>query len=266
MSSVANERADIQLVKEDSAWLSKNVKINLVAALRIVIIEHQSRPARYLSGPLSSHDATNLTEAAGLGHGQGASFLADFGASAASDAEKILADFESNDARKRRLVDTYFSERRSFMMVADYVYSIKIYDRLPIFTRVDRRLSTLYRLQLSAPIKDEVESSLPAYLEAIGDSMATLEPGLQAVTDDKLILTEDVEVDWVFTIMTEAVHALSVILHLANGNGEDHAPSASVNQWFALVGTYSFFETLQPVSYDSPSSFPNTDQADLLLA
>lgn len=250
MGPSANDRVDINLVKEDSKWLSKNVKLNLVAALRIVIIEFQSRPARYLLGPLSSHDATNLTEAAGLGHGQGASFLADYGAPVASDAEKIFADFESNDARRRRLIDTYFSERRSFAMVADYVYSIKIYDQLPIFTRVSRKLLTFYRLQTTAPIADEVEGSLPAYLEALSDTMATLEPGLQALTDDRLILAEDVEMEWVFTIMTEAVHTLSVILHLADGNGEEHAPSASVKQWFALAGTYSFFQTFYPVSYD----------------
>lgn len=177
--------------------------------------------------------------------------MADFGASAASDAEKILTDFESNDARRRRLVDTYFTERRSFMMVADYIYSIKIYDQLPIFTGVDRKLSTLYRLQLSGTVKDEVENSMPAYLEVLSDSMASLEPGLQSLTDDKLILSEDVEMDWVYTIMTEAVHALSVILHLADGSSDDHAPSASVNQWFALMGMYSFFDNFQPVSLDT---------------
>lgn len=258
MTAAGHDRIDIHLVRGDSEWLSKNVKLNLVAALRIVIIELQSRPASYLRGPLSSHDATNLTEAAGLGHGQGASFMADLGASTALDADKILADFESDDARRRRLIDTYFSERRCFTMVADYAYSLKIYDQLPIFTRVDRKLSNLYRLKLSVPVKEEVNASLPVYLETLSKLLAGLEKGLLDLTDDKLILTEDVEVDWVYTTMTEAVHLLSVILHLADASAEDHVPSAAVTKWFSLMATYQFFGSFQPVSYTlTPPWFSN---------
>lgn len=248
VTSADSERVDIKIIKEDAQWLSKNVKINLVAALRIVIVEFQSRSSRYLLGPLSSQDATNLQEAAGLASGNGMSLLSELGAATATDAEQILADFETVDARKKRLVETYFEERRNFMMVADYAHSIKLYGQLPIFTRVDRKLSQLYRLSSPTQAKDEIETLLPAYMKVLSDSLESLDGGLQSLTDDQVVLVDDLELDWVFTVLTETVHGMSVILQLADCNDLDYAPSGTVHQWFALMETYSFFYNIQAVS------------------
>ncbi|RGP63094.1 hypothetical protein FLONG3_10035 [Fusarium longipes] len=237
-------RPDIESIKKDAEWLSKNAKINLVAALRIVVIEHQSRPARHLSGPLSSQDAKNLQEAAGLNNGQGSGFLSDLGSAAALDAEEIWAEFEKTETRQRRLFDTYLTERRFFMMAADYANSIKLYGRLPTFASADLDLAKTYRLTL--PARDDAEPLLPTYLQILTDSMSSIESGLRAVTDEKWV-TEEVEVDWIRTLLTEAVHALSVVFQIVDSFGDDFAPSNAVNQWFSLMEIYRFFDTVQPI-------------------
>ena len=47
--------------------------------------------------------------------------------------------------------------------------------------------------------------------------------------------------------MTEIVHALSVVFQLVDGLGTDFSPSGSINQWFSLMETYMFFDSVQPI-------------------
>ncbi|KAF4986921.1 hypothetical protein FGRMN_10616 [Fusarium graminum] len=237
-------RPDVGSIKKDAEWLSKNAKINLVAALRVVVVEYQSRPARHLSGPLSSQDAKNLQEAAGLNNGQSSGFLMDLGSAAALDAEEIWAEFEKPETRQRRLFDTYLTERRFFMMSADYANSIKLYGRLPTFAKADLDLAKTYGLTL--PTRDDAEPLLPTYLQILTDSMSCIESGLKAVTDEAWV-TEEVELDWLRTLLTEAIHALSVVFQIVDSFGDDFAPSSAVNQWFSLMEVYRFFDAVQPI-------------------
>lgn len=237
-------RANVEAIKKDAEWLSKNAKLNLVAALRVVVIEYQSRPARHLLGSLSSQDATNLQEAAGLNNGQGSAFVSDLGAAAALDAEEIWTQFEKPETRQRHIFDTYLTERRYFMMAADYAHSILLYDRLPTFAKVDIDLSKRYRLKL--PSREDAEPLLPAYFEVLISSMRSIEAGFKAVTEEDWV-TDDVELDWLRTLLTETVHALSVAFQVIDSFGDDFAPSSAVSQWFSLMGVYNFFDAVQPV-------------------
>ncbi|KMQ81421.1 pom34-binding nucleoporin component, partial [Lasius niger] len=63
VSAALTDTCDAETIKKDAQWLSTNAKVNLVAALRIAVIEIQSRASRHLMGPLSSQDITNLQEA-----------------------------------------------------------------------------------------------------------------------------------------------------------------------------------------------------------
>ena len=247
MTSASNERYDIKAVKEDTEWLSKNVNINLTTALRLVVVEFQSRASRYLMGPLSLQDATNLQEAAGLSNGQGTGLVADLGSAAARDADETWNDFEATTARKQRLFDTYLAERRFFMMVADYASSIKLYGRLPTFAPVVGNVAQMYRLK-GLQTADELESLLPAYLQVLTNSMTRIESGLAAVTDDKILSSEDNEMEWIRTYLSEAVHALSIVFQVADSYENEFPPASSVNQWFSLMEVYNFFDNVHPVS------------------
>ncbi|ETR99158.1 hypothetical protein M419DRAFT_11261 [Trichoderma reesei RUT C-30] len=247
VTSASTDRYDIDQFKEDAKWLSKNAKVNLVAALRVVLVEYQSRSSRHLLGPLSSHDAANLQEAAGLQNGQGLAFLSDLGAAAALDADEISAEFDKADTRRRRLFDTFLTERRFFIMVADYATSIKLYQRLPIFAPGDDSVADLYKLRMSAQPRDEMEAMLPAYLDVVSSCMSGIEAGMKAFTDEEVLLNDGVELEWIRSLLTEVVHSLSVVLQLVDCYGSDFPPSSAINQWFSLMEIYGFFDSIQPI-------------------
>ncbi|KAL7788327.1 nucleoporin subcomplex protein binding to Pom34 domain-containing protein [Trichoderma ceciliae] len=248
VTPASTDRYDINVFKDDAKWLSRNAKVNLVAALRVVVIEYQSRSSRHLLGPLSSQDAANLQEAAGLQNGQGSAFLSDMGASAALDADEISAEFEKPEAKRRRLFDTLLTERRFFIMAADYATSIKLYKRLPIFAPGDDSIADLYKLKLSAQPRDEMETLLPAYLDVVSSCMSGIEAGMKAFTDEALLLNDEVELDWLRSLLTEVVHSLSVVLQLVDCYGSDFPPSSVINQWFSLMEIYGFFDSIQPIN------------------
>ncbi|KAF4503916.1 hypothetical protein G6O67_008851 [Ophiocordyceps sinensis] len=232
---------DVKTFKADAEWLSQNAKINPVAALRVVIVEAQSRPFRHLMGPLSSQDAANLQEAAGLQNGQGASFLSDLGASSALDSDEIAADFESADSRKRRLFDTLLAERRSFLMTMDHMHSVKLYGRLPVSAVIDENLALLYKLKGAADANDDTASLLSAYLKIVSGCMGSIETGLRSLTDESLLLLDHIELDWLRSLLTETIHALSVVFQIVDSLGDDFPPSGAINQWFSLMDLYNFF-------------------------
>lgn len=246
VTSASTEKLDIKVLKEDAEWLSKNAKTNLVAALRIVVAEHQSRSSRHLVGPLSSQDATNLHEAAGLKDGQSAAFLSDLGSAAAMDADEISAEFEKQESRRIRLFETLLSERRHYMMAIDYANSVKLFGRLPIYAPGNERISESFKFG-TRPTKEQIEALLPAYFKVLTDCTGRIESGLLSTTDDALLSNDKTEIEWLRTLFTEIVHALSVIFQLVDSLGDEFAPPSSVTQWFSLMEMYNFFESVQPI-------------------
>lgn len=247
VASAAANKADIKVLKEDAEWLSKNAKINLVAALRVVVVEHQSRATRHLLGPLSSQDATNLQEAAGLKDGQGAAFLSNIGAASPQDADEIAAEFEKEESRRRRLFETLLAERRYFMMAMDYANTLKLFAKYPFHFDGSDDLFDLFGFKKSSNQKEEIESLLPVYLETFTRCTKGIESGLNALTDDKLLATELFEIDYLRTLLTEATHTLSVIFQLVESLDVHFAPASVVSQWFSLMEVYNFFDSIQPI-------------------
>jgi nuclear pore complex protein Nup188 len=250
-TTASNGRIDINIVKEDAEWLSRTARLNLVAALRVVIVEIQSRPAQHLTTPLSSQDAANLQEAAGLNNGQGNSFLSELGAANAADADEIWTDLEKPDQRKRRIFDTYLTERRYFMMTADLAHSIQIYGRLPIYAPVAGNLAQLYRMTMTGQTNDEVDALLSAYIRIVGDRMGRLDTGVKDMTDDNLLQSEDTEISLAHTLLVEVIHAMSVVFQLADNLEDRFPPSTVVSSWFSIMDQYAFLSNVQPVRYFS---------------
>ncbi|KAK2606003.1 hypothetical protein QQS21_003629 [Conoideocrella luteorostrata] len=248
VTSASADKYDIKLLKEDAQWLSKSAKLNLVAALRIAVLELQFRPSLHLVGPLSSQDAKNLQEAAGIQKGQRTSFMTDLGPGAALDADEIISEFEKPDSRRQRLFDIFLSERQYLMMTMGYLQSIRLYGRLPIFARDGDKLAPFYRLKISPNLKDESVSFLSGYLKIVTTCMASLEAGLISITDDGLLLRDEIELNWLRTLLTEVIHSLSVVFQVVDSLGNDFPPSSVINQWFSLMDMYNFFDTIQPIN------------------
>ncbi len=127
-----DERYDIRKIKEDAQWLSKATKINEVAALRIVVVEFQSRADAHLNGPLSTQDVANIQQAAGARGFARPRVCSQLSTRRVSRMREVLwADFEKDLTRRRRLLTVYLSERRHFMSSLDNLMSFLFYSKIP---------------------------------------------------------------------------------------------------------------------------------------
>lgn len=241
-----NDKFDIKVIKEDAQWLSRNAKVNLVAALRATVIEFQSRPGSHLTGPLSSQDAVNLQEAAGVTNVQSSSLVPVSGA--ALDAETLWANFEKEESRRQRLFQTYLAERRHFMMTATLVQENVLYTQPSAPTPTGEEPSTPTELIAANDRPKYLDDLLTAYLQYVTESIGRLAEGLEANVEDKSLLVEDLELEWMRTALTEVVHALLVVFQSVDGNGDSFVPSPVVGQWFSLMDNYGFLNGINAVS------------------
>lgn len=241
-----NEKFDINIIKEDAHWLSKNAKVNLVTALRAVVVEFQSRPASHLTGPLSTQDAVNLQEAAGITNIQSSTLAPLSGV--ALDAETIWTEFEKPETRRQRLFQTYLAERRYFLMTASLVHETLLYGQPSAQLTAAAGLSTPPTLLAADERPKYLNDLLTTYLDYVMEAAGRLAEGLGAVIDDKSLLVEELEMDWMHTVLTELVHAMSVVFQSVDGNGDTFAPGGVVGQWFSFMDGYGFFSGITAVS------------------
>ena len=244
----SNGKYDVKTLKTDAQWLAKNAKINPVAALRIALIESQSRPAAHLAGQLSLQDELNLRDAAGESEAQSSS-LAIAGGAESTDADSLWEKFQKEDSRRLRLFKTYLSERRSFVMAVNYIHSIMFYGRLPIATNTPlEKLTQQYKLPQPVSRQDDiegrralVENTAGAYLDLLADVIEEFETPLEAVTDDPIVATEEVALEWIRTSLDQAVNAVSVVFQALDFMDAGMVEPQLVARWFSMMKGHGFF-------------------------
>ncbi|PKS10052.1 hypothetical protein jhhlp_004677 [Lomentospora prolificans] len=248
----SNGKYDVKTVKEDAQWLSKNARINLLAALRIVAIELQSRATFHLAGPLSLQDSLNLQDAAGGNEVQSTSIVATLATPGSVDADALWDEFQKEESRRARIYVTYLYERRFFLMVANYIHSIIFYERLPIATETPLlNLRELYGLPRPMSREDDttgrrgfVEKTVAVYLDLLGELTNSLDGGLEATTDDPLVIQDDVAIDWLRTEVDQAVHATLVVFQALDYMRGALVNPKIVSRWFSMMKIHCFFEQL----------------------
>ncbi|KAK3692416.1 nucleoporin subcomplex protein binding to Pom34-domain-containing protein [Podospora appendiculata] len=244
-----NDRYDIAVIKEDVVWLSKNANINEVAALRVVVVEFQSRPQSHLTGPLSTQDVVHIQEAAGVSDAQTSTILALLNVSAVADAESTWADFETVTSRRQRILAHYLSERRSFMSAADSIMRFLLhYNTGSMGREVDVLRQAVVQdafgfsdLTLQTSVL-RFEAIIPAYINLLGACIERSQTGPATVDPD--FVTQQLELDWARTSLTEAIHAMTITFQLLDLMGARFASQDTVSQWFRFVDTYEFLEPL----------------------
>ncbi|KAL1842847.1 hypothetical protein VTJ49DRAFT_4014 [Mycothermus thermophilus] len=249
-----NDPYDLDTIKKDALWLSKTLNIGEVAALRVVLIEFQSRAHSHLTGPMSSQDVANIQEAAGVGDAQASAVLALVNVASAVDAESTWADFETETCRRQRLLATYLCERRSFVAVADALLAFLLHSRLSDSAAGLKQLRAdilrdAFAFDDNADVPDTtlLDALAPPYMRTLEDCFRRTQMLPESLSPD--VVTEQLEVDWVRTAAAEAVHAMSLIFQILDLGASIFAPPALVSQWFGLMDTCEFFESVGGV-YD----------------
>jgi nuclear pore complex protein Nup188 len=248
-----NPKYDVKAIKEDAIWLSKNARVNLLAALRVVVIEFQSRPRSQLTGPISSQDVANLQEAAGATSAQTSTILPGLNLASTRDAADIQADFEKEESRRRRIFQTYLTERRYFSMSVDYLFTLMLHEQLPscptteATTKIRNSCLEAYGLTSQTPSAEAPARTYHAlisqYFTIVADSIKSCED-ITSVAEDQILHDDEMQLEWMKTFLAEAIHAMTVSYQLLDLSSQVLVSAELVRQWFQFVGDTSFLEVL----------------------
>ncbi|KAL7626047.1 hypothetical protein AAE478_002817 [Parahypoxylon ruwenzoriense] len=253
-----NDKYDINVLKEDALWLSKNARINEVAALRVVVVEFQSRARSQLLGPISNQDVANLREAAGASNAQTTNILPGFNIASTRDASEIQADFEKPQSRKRRIFQTYLDERRYYAATNDHIFTLMLHERLPTSPATDAsrtiRKSFLeaYGMSPKQPQKSSADTPTRTfhalasqYLNLLPDSIQNSQTAIDTAVGDPDLFTEELHERWIQTWLTEALHRMVIVFQLLDLSSDAFVSAQLAQQWFALVSAFGFLDQLQ---------------------
>ncbi|KAF7502876.1 hypothetical protein GJ744_004971 [Endocarpon pusillum] len=259
VTPASNGHYNIEEIKEDALWLSKEVDLNEIEALRIAIVEWQNRPRDMLREGLSEteqaslHDVLGALSAAGplsrcldatVGHGPSRSFL-------------------SAERRKARLLNIYLEETRSLLGSCEKLVCISLSEEaLPIMSTVgsketsdaDKQIRDLGKSvfdQLTkVGTKDGFESHATSCIEAMQSRLDSVAHGNGwHKPEDK---EAEIERNWVTSNIQELI-LLSDFILVNLRTFRRIAKSSIVLLWFQLVSKYDFFGAFQPQSEEQAS-------------
>jgi nuclear pore complex protein Nup188 len=244
-----NGNYNIAQIKEDAQWLSKEASVNELVALRIVIIEWQSRSETKLLHGFSEEESASIQEAAGGNNLRTSMFL---------PKSSLLSSggngFDSSDSRRLRLLRVYLSERRHLAKVAEIVYraGLGVKElRLPIVngkestTTLQSLGAELLRSRFKALNDQDMSTILMECIEALRQRVDELQNGSSWYKDQDP--PEDIEMDWGRTKILEMIHTMQIMFDVLEVS-ETITTHSVVHAWFQFASDCAFFHRFSPVS------------------
>ncbi|KAL8698107.1 MAG: hypothetical protein Q9224_002002 [Gallowayella concinna] len=263
-------RYDVKQIQDDTLWLSAKAAVDEVTALRIVILEWQTRPASRLQHSSPPDD----TPASG-GPFNGSRFQPALSASRStylfrpqSDGVMPVEKMIGEDGRRKQLVSIYLAELLYKLKTCSYLIGTA-------FSRTkDGRI-----------VSSQPSGFIPRWVEEVGSDIIHSwdVTGVSQVTGKNVLISgvdafrsrirkleegcgwfpnhdfnEPVEVDCCQSQILEMMVILDIMLVILGIL--DRLPRADVViSWFRLMTDYGFFEVFEPVSQISQSQFSETD-------
>ncbi|KAF9693042.1 hypothetical protein EKO04_008987 [Ascochyta lentis] len=239
-------------IKEDSLWLSKEAQIAEYAALQLVAQEWQSRATVQLLSGLTEEEALSVQEAAGL---------ANFGASTFVPNSSLLStplaststQFDTQDQRRLRIIEIYHSTCAAIIRISQLLIS---WGAAPYL-----RSQTIYG--------NDYHTVGAGWIEELGQNIATaqnagpataLDQCLQAVKkrcdlldggytwDVAEPIIEPASEKWVVAQTVELLH----LLHLAHVHADvvvkGFVPAATIEEWLTTFIARGFFREFPVVT------------------
>lgn len=248
INATPNDKYDINAIKQDAKWLSENASINEVEALRAVVLEFQGRSHSHLTGPLSTQDVLNLQEAAGVSNAQALGILGPVDVSTATDAELIWTQFEMEESRRRRLLDTLLNEQRCFMATADCLVTFLLYQP----PSLSATQATELRQDILKDVFGSEEQGVPnissfvplanKYLEFLPESLdATQLPEKL----DARYATDELGIAFLAAGLTRVAHAMSVVFQILDKTSVTFAAPETVSNWFTFVNNCQWLTSIE---------------------
>ncbi|KAF2470193.1 uncharacterized protein BDR25DRAFT_287981 [Lindgomyces ingoldianus] len=252
VTSAANAHYNIEEIKADSAWLSQQAHISEYAALRLTMLEWQSRPAAQLLSGLTEEEALSVQEAAGISNLGASTFVTNSSILTAPSGFALQADtqFNSPEHRKLRLIDVYHSERASVLRVSQLLICWgaakdlrQAYGRE--YRVCDDWLEQLGQAVASRQQRPSQSSPGASFLSqcirtvnAISDGLVDLSGFTWNVPDSILQAAAE---KWVTAQISEAIQILHIALAHADLFHKKFVPAAIVEEWFTSMSDRDFF-------------------------
>ena len=253
-----NPRYDIGQIKEDTLWLSKETKIDEVSALRIAILEWQTRPAvQLLRGSL-------VDEIAPLAKGLGGSQLqASFSGAASSLFGKSFAiganapaPFDDSGPRRRRVLGTYLSERRYILKTTEYITfaaSCKAQVESPneltnqAFSWLEEVGSAIISIwKENGSTRSKSKNFVAEAVDALRSRTESLTRGSGWVSDESQ--QEEIELAWARNQIVEMIHIMQILLIRLDSSLTKLITPDLILPWYRLMDECGFYDSLQLVS------------------
>jgi nuclear pore complex protein Nup188 len=248
---------NIQEIKEDALWLSKEVNLDEVEALRIVTIEWQNQPRDRLRQGLSETERASLHEVLGARSAAGplSRYLS---ASLDHDPSKT---FLSSESRRVRLLHIYLEERRSILGTCEKLICVALReDAVSVTTEGSpSRGSTssdavapipelgrlIFERATKVGTKNGMDNHVISCVEAMQSRLDNLERGY--VWHKPEVEGLEIEINWVTTNMHELI-VLSDLILLNLRTTRWIAKASLVLAWFQMLSKYAFFGNVQAQS------------------
>jgi nuclear pore complex protein Nup188 len=233
-------RYDIKEIKEDTLWLSKEASIDEVSALRLVVVEWQTRTSTQLLDLFSNEELAGIQDAAG----QSQSSLPVALLSRGPDSKSLEEAYDSSESRRLRILYTYLSESRHLLKCVDILLQYAIHGG---HTESQKGAAGGSRSQRLVEIGQSLARRGPKESqEFLLECIAGVEANIKKVDSGSGWYEEDggreeVELEWTNSQVAEATLTMQIIFQTVDIS-EAIASSTTVLAWLNLTASYGFFD------------------------
>ena len=234
VSQSPNNDYNLQQLKDDSLWISKELGIDEVSALRCAAVEWQQRPADLLLGKIQSRsDGQDFTQ----------SYLGKSRAAQPDTENKAGPDFEDTELRCQRLIKICLEERSAAIacsaLLISHAASSTSRKSGNEATWVDTEADRVFRAAASET------SKLSRCIQAVTKVATNLEGS--EYQPNALKERPELTLTYYDAVISDLVNAVRVIL--AQVFAADSAVSpADARDWFKLMQNFAFFDGISPMT------------------
>lgn len=248
VSQPPNNDYDLQQFKDDALWISKELEIDEISALRCAVVEWQQRPADLLLGKVQSAATSEDLSQSYFGKSK-----AILGAPGNSEA-KTGPDFSDTELRRQRLLQLCFEEQSAASACSAILLSLaattsddSLKDAASPISPLSGEQRTWVQFQASHvyAVADGASHKLSTCIQAVGDLSKKLEGPAQwpSALKDR----PELAIAYYDAVIQDLVNAMRVTLAKAFASDSVLAP-AEVRDWFKLMQPLGFFGDLSPMS------------------
>lgn len=253
--TTAQSSYDLKEIKADASWLSQKAGIDEITALRITVLEWQTRPAARLLNKFSEEETTSLQSAAGVDNLHLSLAGPTFAGILRQNPEATASDFASEETRHLRLRCIYLEERSHVLKTARKLLTLSLHNRVPGQPPLPQLRGTDAPTPLSG-LGSEIfkdKSAGDGYRQFLQQCISATRSRLSDMEDIGGWLapaesSEEVADTWKTILVEEVTHILQILFLQLQASAE--IPDAELLlPWLRLMTDYNFLEYVEVVSY-----------------